>query len=367
MRPLLLFAFGILVEISTAISFLRERREKIHQQEKQQSPTTSSSCFDAGNWYHAFTGQWRHFSQGNQDAVLASLFDKRNLGLTNRFMVEFGYPAKDIASSYGNGHNLITSGLMQNWVLLDGGVSNSAIHLFQEFLTAQNVREVFQKHQVVPEPDYVSVDIDSCDLWLFMAITGGGKGGVRNKTQKNEEEDQGDGRTHGQELNSGARNEKDKTSAGTRRVLSLSGDTVNEKTSTTSTTAGSARTSIPALPAYRPRVMTVEYNSNYALGDFTSVRPAACSQYQWHQDNIYGASLSAIHLAAEQRGYKVVYVTPTLDVFLVREDLVCPGTALPIQTFASATGLSMHYAYTGGLGPREQLVGDARADIEDSV
>ena len=54
--------------------------------------------------------------------------------------------------------------------LLDGGHENPAINLHREFLTAANIVEVFTRHGVPAEPDYVSIDLDSTDLWVFRAL-----------------------------------------------------------------------------------------------------------------------------------------------------------------------------------------------------
>jgi hypothetical protein len=37
-----------------------------------------------------------------------------------------------------------------------------------------NIVDIFKKHDVPREPDYVSIDIDSYDIWLFKALVSGG-------------------------------------------------------------------------------------------------------------------------------------------------------------------------------------------------
>ena len=102
-----------------------------------------------------------------QDTVLALLFDA--LQPTNRYFVEFGFNT----NSYAPGQN--TEKLWQaGWrgLLLDGGHANASINLQQEFIKSTNIVELFRKHGVPLEPDYVSVDMDSADLWVVDAMLG---------------------------------------------------------------------------------------------------------------------------------------------------------------------------------------------------
>ena len=60
-------------------------------------------------------------------------------------------------------------------LLLDGRHENSTINLHQEFITADNIVQLFDKYNVPAEPDYVSIDIDSADIWVLRAIISSGK------------------------------------------------------------------------------------------------------------------------------------------------------------------------------------------------
>lgn len=247
----------------------------------------AATCFNASQWLVDFprseNADYKEFSQGNQDGVLTSLFSPQNLGTTNKGFVEFGFPDTTFSTSYGNGHHLIANMGFHPELLLDGNNENPDIKLHKHFLTAQNIVSIFEKYNVSKEADYVSIDIDSCDIWLFMAIT----------------------------------------------------------------------------KKFRPRVLTVEYNSNYGIDSYQAM---SCQHdwqdYTWAGDNLYGASLSAIFLAAQRHGYTMVYATKSLDTFLVRNDLICPGTAPPLSVFTYATNLPLHRAYADEQGSRHMLVMD---------
>jgi hypothetical protein len=72
----------------------------------------------------------------------------------------------------GSGANVAKLVLEEKWdsLLLDGDNENAAINLHQHFLTPSNICSIFEKYGVPKEPEYVSIDVDSTDLWLFKAI-----------------------------------------------------------------------------------------------------------------------------------------------------------------------------------------------------
>jgi hypothetical protein len=110
------------------------------------------------------------YSQSYQDKLLEAIFE--NIGTVNPtpFCVEFGFNSPDMLQ--GSGANVASLVLEKNWdsLLLDGDNENAAINLHRHFLTPSNICEIFQQYGVPKEPEYVSIDVDSTDLWLFEAI-----------------------------------------------------------------------------------------------------------------------------------------------------------------------------------------------------
>ncbi len=86
------------------------------------------------------------------------------------FCVEFGFNSPEMLK--GSGANVASLVLEKKWdsLLLDGDNENAAINLHRHFLTTSNICGIFQQYGVPKEPEYVSIDVDSTDLWLFEAI-----------------------------------------------------------------------------------------------------------------------------------------------------------------------------------------------------
>lgn len=104
-------------------------------------------------------------SQFGQDGIIKEIF--ANIGTTNKFCVEFGHNATTLEST--NVGRLVNE---DGWTALlwDGDNENPEINLHKEFITSGNIVELFDKYSVPLEPDYVSIDIDSCDLWVMKKI-----------------------------------------------------------------------------------------------------------------------------------------------------------------------------------------------------
>ena len=194
-------------------------------------------------------------SQWAQDGVLQAIFE--HIGVTNQYFVEFGFDQSNY--TFGSNTHLLYE---RGWrgLLMDGSHENLTINLHQEMIAIDTIVGLFEKYGVPHEPDYVSIDLDSCDIWIMKEVAS----------------------------------------------------------------------------KYKPRVMTIEYNSNFPPGT-TVAWPPTCSE-RWHEDKIFGSSIGAIYLAAEDVGYTVVHGIDVADLFLVRNDVLFgPDLKKAIQVHPQST------------------------------
>lgn len=198
-------------------------------------------------------------SQGRQDSRLDAIFT--SVGVRHHRYVEFGYTGTSTSN---------TDGLRKRgWdgLLMDGNRNDSRINLHATWITSANIVHLFRRYRVPIDVDYVSIDIDSFDLWVLRSL--------------------------------------------------LSSE-------------------------YRPRILTVEYNSNFPWGfDLAFPNPELLPDLpyglrRWGGNCYMGSSASALQLVAEEHGYVIVDVEPGLDLFLVRADL---WGSRPLPNLSTLTGL----------------------------
>lgn len=119
---------------------------------------------------HEFA-RWRWFSQGRQDSILHLLLlhpdgvPLASQAMDGRFFVEFG------SSGVLDSNTEYLRRLGWQGRLFDTRHSDARMELHQETITPSNVVQVFERHAVPHGLDLVSIDIDSCDVWVFLALT----------------------------------------------------------------------------------------------------------------------------------------------------------------------------------------------------
>lgn len=106
----------------------------------------------------------RVHSQGGEDGVLARIFDC--LGETNRYFVEFG--AWDGRHLSNTAHLRIDQGWQG--LLMDGDPERVSELVQREFVTVENVEELFRRYRVPEVFDLLSIDIDGNEYWVWQAI-----------------------------------------------------------------------------------------------------------------------------------------------------------------------------------------------------
>jgi hypothetical protein len=102
------------------------------------------------------------YSQNGEDGILAALLDA--IGVTNRVYVEFGAGTGEECNTRLVGE--------QGWtgLRMDGVDQTDGSDIRQEFITAENINELFAKYGVPDEFDLLSIDIDSNDYWVLRSL-----------------------------------------------------------------------------------------------------------------------------------------------------------------------------------------------------
>lgn len=110
------------------------------------------------------------YSQGGQDGILEEIFRHIPPATSPPSCVEFGFNADSLDG--GSGANTARLILEKGWrgTLLDDRRGNPAISLWRERLSASTVVNTFERLGVPRTPDYISIDVDSTDLWIFRAL-----------------------------------------------------------------------------------------------------------------------------------------------------------------------------------------------------
>ena len=106
------------------------------------------------------------YSQGGQDGVIEYILS--NIKIKNKFCVEFGYSQTGYIDPGTSGPNCSNLILHKGWdhIFLDGGNENHEINLYKHFLTTENIIDVFKQYNVPKDLGFLSVDVDTIDLWL---------------------------------------------------------------------------------------------------------------------------------------------------------------------------------------------------------
>lgn len=116
------------------------------------------------------------YSQCDEDGIIQEIF--RRIGTTNRVFVEFGVEA----GSECNSVKLLVEGWRGLW--LDGQqqlidqihknfkpfIENGKLAASQAFITAENIDSLIARAGVTGEIDFLTIDIDHNDYWVWQAI-----------------------------------------------------------------------------------------------------------------------------------------------------------------------------------------------------
>ncbi len=106
------------------------------------------------------------YSQNGEDGIIMMIF--RKIGTTNKFCVELGV---------GDGSECNTRYLIEKkgfkYLHIDAGnYPKKYTDIKKEFITAENINDLFKKYNVPEEFDLLSIDIDYNTYWVWKALEG---------------------------------------------------------------------------------------------------------------------------------------------------------------------------------------------------
>lgn len=104
----------------------------------------------------------RMYSENGEDGIIEYIFSVA--GITNKFFVEFGvYNGKECNTRY------LREKKGWNGLMMDAKDKNPTF-IKKEFVTAENVNDLFEKYGVPKDFDLLSIDVDGNDYYLWKAI-----------------------------------------------------------------------------------------------------------------------------------------------------------------------------------------------------
>lgn len=104
------------------------------------------------------------YSQSGEDGIIDKLF--QIVGTDSKYYVEFGA---------GDGHLISNTKALRelygwNGLLLDCAYEDKNLNLHKEFITAENINDLFVKYKVPENLDLLSIDIDGNDFYVWKNI-----------------------------------------------------------------------------------------------------------------------------------------------------------------------------------------------------
>jgi hypothetical protein len=119
----------------------------------------------------------KHYSQSDEDGIIFEIF--KRIGTTNKTFIEFGAET----GQENNSRFLLESGWNGLWIegnssyipgLLYSGApfqSNGKLQILESYVNPDNINKLIKGSNIRGEIDFLSIDIDSIDYYVFDAIT----------------------------------------------------------------------------------------------------------------------------------------------------------------------------------------------------
>lgn len=106
--------------------------------------------------------EYRIHCQNGEDGIINAIFSK--IGYFNKYYVEFG------GGKYYDNTKLLRVKFGFKGLLMNNALENLRINCRKEFVTRENINNLFMKYDVPFEFDFLSIDIDSNDWYIWNAL-----------------------------------------------------------------------------------------------------------------------------------------------------------------------------------------------------
>lgn len=111
------------------------------------------------------TYEQKIFSQNGEDGITMKLVEMIYDNHSDKYYVEFGVESGSECNT-----RILREKYGWNGLQMDGGNQNNAINLHQEFITKENINELFKKYNVPSTINLLSIDIDFNDFYCLKEI-----------------------------------------------------------------------------------------------------------------------------------------------------------------------------------------------------
>jgi len=106
--------------------------------------------------------EYKVYSQNGEDGIIDNIFSK--IGYFNKYYVEFGGGART------DNTRLLRERFGFSGLLMNNSIEDLSINCRKEFITRENINSLFVKYNVPFEFDFLSIDIDTNDWYIWNAI-----------------------------------------------------------------------------------------------------------------------------------------------------------------------------------------------------
>lgn len=100
------------------------------------------------------------YSQFNEEEIIEEIFNK--IGTTNKYFVEIGCLEN---GRFSNTYLLKEKGWIGHWF-----DCNESPAVIREMFTKDNINEILNRYNVPIDLDFMSIDVDGDDYWLFKTM-----------------------------------------------------------------------------------------------------------------------------------------------------------------------------------------------------